>query len=220
MPGVGKPWTEEEDNLLRQLYPDHTIEEINPLFDRTHKAILARAHVLQLKKDPVWKRSRAEATMFKPGNKPFNKGKTWEETFSHEARAACMKTWFKKGQSPANTVPIGSERRTNGGYILVKVAEPNVWKQKHRILWEQHHGRIPKGMNIVFIDGNTDNITIENLRMESMKEKFLRCGYIHNIMTPELRYMCHLKGVLKRQITKTEKNDNKRRNAPTREDER
>ena len=82
------------------------------------------------------------------------------------------------------------------------MAEPRTFKAKHRILWEQHHGPIPKGVNIVFIDGNTDNIVIENLRAESMAEKFNRCCSIHTNLPPELRELVQLKGALARQINK------------------
>lgn len=199
-------WTEEEDRTLRSLYPDHTIEQIMPFIcNRTKSSIIARAYVLRLTKDPVWKRERSEIGMFKKGHVPVNKGKTWDEMMSPEGQNRSRQTWFKKGLTPHNKVPIGHERRTRGGYILVKVAEPNVFKQKHRILWEQHHGPIPKGFDICFIDGNPDNLTIENLRAETQRDRFMRCGSIHNIVPAEIRYICHLKGALKRQLNKHQK---------------
>lgn len=39
-------------------------------------------------------------------------------------------------------LPIGSERE-NKGYILIKVAEPNVWIEKHRYIYESMYGNIP-----------------------------------------------------------------------------
>lgn len=39
-------------------------------------------------------------------------------------------------------LPIGSERE-NKGYILIKVAEPNVWIEKHRYIYESVYGNIP-----------------------------------------------------------------------------
>lgn len=61
-------------------------------------------------------------------------------------------------------VPIGSERISKG-YILVKISEPNVWKEKHRVVFENVHGEIPKGYKIIFLDGDKSNCNIENLRL-------------------------------------------------------
>lgn len=36
----------------------------------------------------------------------------------------------------------GSERE-NKGYIFIKVAEPNVWIEKHRYIYESMYGNIP-----------------------------------------------------------------------------
>lgn len=38
---------------------------------------------------------------------------------------------------------VGDEVINDFGYVKVKVAEPNVWKFKHRIVWELAHGEIP-----------------------------------------------------------------------------
>ncbi len=74
---------------------------------------------------------------------------------------------FKKGQQPHNHQPVGAERINSEGYHYIKVAEPTVWRCKHHILWEQHNGIIPKNHIVRFIDGNRDNITIENLMLIS-----------------------------------------------------
>lgn len=39
-------------------------------------------------------------------------------------------------------LPCGSERE-NKGYIFIKVAEPNVWIEKHRYIYESMYGNIP-----------------------------------------------------------------------------
>ena len=67
-------------------------------------------------------------------------------------------------------LPVGSERM-NKGYILVKVAEPNVWKEKHRIVFESKYGEIPPGHKIMFLDGDKTNCSIDNLRMVKNDEE-------------------------------------------------
>ena len=67
-------------------------------------------------------------------------------------------------------LPVGSERKTKG-YILVKIAEPNVWKEKHRIIYEKYLGEIPAGHKIMFLDGKKTNCNIENLRLVKNSEE-------------------------------------------------
>lgn len=73
------------------------------------------------------------------------------------------KTWFKKGQVPLNHKEIGTEVIDKNGYHKIKIAEPNKWKSKHIIVWEEHNGKVPEGCNIIFTDGNKDNCDISNL---------------------------------------------------------
>jgi hypothetical protein len=73
------------------------------------------------------------------------------------------KTSFKKGDIPANHREVGSERINVYGYTEVKVAEPNKWKLKHRVIYEEHYGEIPKNHNVIFADGNKLNLDINNL---------------------------------------------------------
>lgn len=77
---------------------------------------------------------------------------------------------FKKGQVPHNWVPVGSERINTYGYHEVKVAEPNVWEGKHRLLWVEHNGPIPESHNVRLIDDDKSNITIENLVLVNKSE--------------------------------------------------
>lgn len=187
-------WTKEQVSLLCKLYHNHTNAEISLIVGHTSEAVRYKAKTLGLKKDNEWLLSK------------------------------CSKTTFKKGNIPANKVEIGHERKDVDGYWLVKVAEPNVFKHKHRVLWEQHYGPIPKGSVVSFIDGNPDNICIENLRMETKKDKFFRCACLHTTLPPEIRELVLLKGKLKRQINKLEnkengKKDRNKRNRKTETDE-
>lgn len=58
---------------------------------------------------------------------------------------------FKKGNRPGNTARVGDETLTDDGYIRVKVAEPNRWELKHRLVWEKYRGEIPENGVIRFI---------------------------------------------------------------------
>ncbi|MGU9097373.1 HNH endonuclease signature motif containing protein [Clostridium perfringens] len=100
---------------------------------------------------------------FKKGHTPFNKGKKGEFKGSKE-------TWFKKGHKPVNYKPIGSERVNVDGYIEIKVADPNKWRLKQRVVWEEHHGEIPNGYLVLFLDRNKQNLDINNLILVSKKQ--------------------------------------------------
>lgn len=203
-------WNPEMEHKLVELYHNHTNAECALLIGVSEAAVQARAWKLKLRKDKEWMIEKSRSTQFKKGSVPVNKGKTWSEYMPVQKQVLARKTCFKKGQKPHNAKPVGYERKdSRQGYWFVKVAEPNVFKPKHRVLWEQHFGPIPSGVNISFIDGNPDNVTIENLRAETMKEKFNRCCCIHTRFPTELRYIIQLKGALKRQINKLNKDNDK-----------
>ena len=195
-------WTPQMIKLMKKLYPNHSCEEIGRLIGKSARTVQSKGYTIGLRKDPEWLREQSKKGWYKKGQSPCNKGKKWDEFMSKEGQAASRRTAFKKGNIPPNHKPVGWERKTKDGYWEIKVAEPNVFKARHRILWEQHHGPIPKGVNIIFIDGNTDNIVIENLRAETLAEKFNRCCSIHTTLPPEIRELVQLKGALNRQLNK------------------
>ena len=81
-----------------------------------------------------------------------------------------LKTEFKKGDIPPNRVPIGSERFTKDGYLQIKIkdgCQNNNWISKHRLIWEQHFGPIPPKHRVIFLDGNKNNLDINNLELMS-----------------------------------------------------
>ena len=61
---------------------------------------------------------------------PFNKGwKGWVAPGTERTR-------FQKGNRPTDWRPVGSERiDSKDGYVFVKIAEPNVWALKHRVVY-------------------------------------------------------------------------------------
>ena len=77
---------------------------------------------------------------------------------------------FKKGQVSINHKPVGSERIDLDGYTLIKVAEPNKWQLKHRVIYEKAYGPIPPNMAVIFLDKNKRNFNINNLALVSREE--------------------------------------------------
>ncbi len=103
---------------------------------------------------------------FPKGHVSWNKGKK----MTAEVYAKAAPTMFKKGNIPHNYRPVGSERITKDGYTEIKIAEPKLWVLKHRYIWEQTYGTIPDKHVIIFLDGDKNNITLENLACISQAE--------------------------------------------------
>ena len=73
--------------------------------------------------------------------------------------------------------PIGTVSKWECGYARIKTGD-NEWEFIQRYVWKKHHGEIPPGHSVIFLDGNTDNYNIENLalvdRNELMKYNSMR----------------------------------------------
>ena len=114
---------------------------------------------------------------FRKGQIPHNKGKKMPK----EVYEKVKHTMFAKGNVPPNHRPVGSERISKDGYIEVKVAEPNKWRLKQRVVYEEAKGKIPEGCPIIFLDGNKRNFDIDNLRCITRSELlYLNCNGLNN----------------------------------------
>lgn len=103
---------------------------------------------------------------FKKGSIPANKGT--------KGLTGANKTSFAKGNVPASTRKVGtiSTRKDKNErlYMHIKVAEPNKWQMLHVYIWENRHGKIPKGYCVIFKDKNTLNVSLSNLMLVSRAE--------------------------------------------------
>lgn len=207
----GKVWTQDEVDILSRMYPNHYAREIAVILGRNISSVYNKAHFLGLKSSlekiqrAGYEASRKPASIaarFKKGSVPMNKGKK----VSPEVYAKCQPTMFKKGNIPHNHKEVGSERIDRDGYIMVKVAEPNKWRLKHRIIWEQVNGAIPKGYNVQFKNHNPQDCRIENLYLISQAEQMVTENAYWAKYPKDLQEIIHLKGVVNRAIHKAEKN--------------
>lgn len=98
---------------------------------------------------------------FTSGHLPANKGQKGIHYPGSE------KGWFKKGDMPQTWKPVGTETVRSDGYTWVKVAEPNKWREKHKIIWEAAHGPAPRSHAVIFADGDKQNLLLENLILVS-----------------------------------------------------
>ena len=105
-----------------------------------------------------------------PSSKGMQKGQKayW---MTPEKLENIQKTQFKKGSKPKNTTFVGDERLRSDGTVYVKIAD-RVWREKHRIVWEEHYGcKLTKSEHIVHLDGNKQNNDISNLAKITEREE-------------------------------------------------
>lgn len=119
-------------------------------------------------------------TRFSKGHSPHNKG------LKGICAQGSEKGWFKKGHTPKNHKPVGSERVSVDGYIYIKIKEPCKWVLKHVYTYEKHHGPIPQGMIVTFKDGNKQNCNIENLLLMNRSESMIMSHFKLRTENPEL----------------------------------
>ena len=169
------------NDIIRERYPFEPTKKIADDLGLSESSVYNRAWAMGVKKDPEYLRSTqyppgylgGKATQFKKGSVPANKG----QKMSTEVYQKCARTMFKKGTVPPNTQPIGTihQRKDTGGkmYQYIKLADCN-WQLLNRYTWEQHNGPIPKGMVVVYKDGDYLNNDITNLLMITKKENMAR----------------------------------------------
>ena len=144
---------------------------------------------------------------FKKGNVPYNKGIPQSEWLSKEAQEKCSKTYIQYQENnisplskiegrylPHNTNQKGTvtlrEHIHKKGKAKGKVEYEyfiNIdWRGNRkpnnlyrRYIWEYYHQQdIPKGMVVYAIDGNSANVSIDNLKLISRADlaRINKCG--------------------------------------------
>jgi len=131
-----EPFAPEEDAFLRKNYPVMSSRE------------LADAFVIRFGR----RREEQELRL-----RCWYLGIRKKDEAAFKSRSECQK----------HTKSLGSECVAANGYVKVKVSETGDsnerWKLKHREVWKQHHGEVPDGYVLVFLDGDKHNCDISNL---------------------------------------------------------
>lgn len=176
-----RKYTPQEIEYIKENYSNKRTDAMAKHLNRTVSSVYNQAFNLGLKKSEeflkgpdssIFKKGSTTGSQYRysKGNVPVNKGQKMPAAVYEK----CAVTMFKKGNTPANHKPIGTERITDYGYTEVKIQEPNKWTQKHRLIYEKHYGiSIPKGHKCIFVDGNKQNFAIENICVKSNAENML-----------------------------------------------
>lgn len=199
-------WTPDNIKKLIALYPNNSNAEIAKILGTTVPAVDGRAFKLKLFKTKEFHKTRSSKSWFPKGHISHNKGKKWSEFMTEKGSQNSRKTTFKKGHTPKNYKPVGTEVfQKKDGYIKIKIAEPNKWMLKHRFVWEQHNGLIPKGFNVQFVNKDRADCRIENLYLISRSEQINNNSIIR--YPEELRKTIHRVSKIKRLIKQNENNN-------------
>ncbi|MDN5307965.1 MAG: hypothetical protein PWP16_1328 [Eubacteriaceae bacterium] len=157
-------YSDKQKEFIRKFAFGHSRKEITEEVNKKFGIELKVSQITAFLKNNKIKTGRTG--YFEKGHEPANKGKKgsdygWEPT------------QFKKGNRPENALVVGTEINRPDGYKWVKIAEPNIWKQKHRIIWEEVNGDIPDNHVLIFLDGDKQNICLENLMLITKQERLI-----------------------------------------------
>lgn len=193
-------YTQEEKAFLIEYIPGRIASEVVEEFIKKFGKTISISQIRSFRKNN--KINCGRDTRFKKGSVPANKGKR----LSPEVYEKLSKTMFKKRQIPKNYRPVGSVRINVDGYIEIKVKDPNKWKLKHRVVWEESNGKIPAGMNLIFRDNNPLNTKLDNLmlvtRAENMEMNNIGAGACKNIEKEILLNSIRLKNAVKNKLSR------------------
>lgn len=171
----GMKYTDEMKQFILDNYKGRYNQELADLFNQKFNANITSRTIKSYKANN--KLNSGLTGKFRKGQTPHNKGKKMPK----EVYEKVKHTMFAKGNVPPNHRPVGSERISKDGYIEVKVAEPNKWRLKQRVVYEEAKGEIPEGCPIIFLDGNKRNFDIDNLRCITRSELlYLNCNGLNN----------------------------------------
>ena len=183
---MGNPFTAEQDAwLIKNHNPSVTIPDLceayNLYFGESRSKETMRHHCKRLGLRQERRNFTAEQDKWLAENAPFLSVSETADRFNAKfktsrspgvLKARCNRTLkvhhlnhkFYTGR------PIGSESK-HGLYTWIKVSDTchgkasfyQNWKPKHRLVWEERNGLLPDGYTIIFLDGNRDNCSPNNL---------------------------------------------------------
>ncbi len=173
---MSKVIPKDQIEYVRQIAWHRTTEEVRTMLNEKFGTDYTYKQIKSIKQNH--KIHSGLTGQFEKGHKPWTKGKSIEEIcYKPDSYARWDSHHWYKGHRPYNAVPVGTETVDKYGYIKVKIAEPNAWEFKHRIIYEKAYGPIPKGMLVALIDGDKTNLSPENMMLIDQHENGFRHRY-------------------------------------------
>ena len=69
-----------------------------------------------------------------------------------------------------NLKSVGEDNINSNGFTMIKLDNTTRCVHKHRYLYEQAFGEIPKDKVLIFLDGNKRNLNLDNLKCITRKQ--------------------------------------------------
>ena len=113
---------------------------------------------------------------------------------------AMQKRWATQGSNAIGTILVWN----CNGRKTAQIKTPNGYVHYNRYLWQQHHGTIPAGYNIVKKEGCPEVATIEFLEMISKSEHAQRNVARHHNLPNDLKQIIKLNNKLTKKIKRNE----------------
>ena len=184
--GKAKPFSAENDKwIIKNHCPDVIVKDFtityNLWFGENRSVDTMKHHIKRLglkqerrnftEEEDTWLKENAPLLSVEETARKFN------DTFGTHRSAQVLKVRcnrslrvFHANKKYGFGYPIGSETVLNS-YTWVKISDVPYrknsfyknWKQKSRIVWEEHNGDLPDGHTVVFLDRNHGNCNIKNL---------------------------------------------------------
>ena len=143
-------WTETELEYLREIAKGKYISEIVELMSKKFNYTFRKTQI----KSAMTKHKIKNGMKNKvpKGLKPWNKGLQIGNSHIHNLKS------------------IGDEYINSDGFVMIKLDNPARWVHKHRYIYEQAFGEIPKDKVIIFLDGDKTNLSLDNLHCITRKQ--------------------------------------------------
>jgi hypothetical protein len=176
---------------------------------KTQSAIYYKADNLGLRRSPEFMRAQWDSqkgknpnpsTNFPKGHTPWNKGQ------QYQAHPNTLKTTFKEGHLPHNTAEgdgVRRKRTSAGGHWFERVALGK-WIEVKTLVWEAENGPMPPKHVLRFIDGDPDNLSLENIACIHRSEN-MAFNTVHNY-PPEIKQQIQALAGFKRKLNRIKKN--------------
>lgn len=175
--GYYTPFTEDQENKIKKEFLLKPVKQLARETGCTFGRIMRflAANNLEIPKEVIQKRKND--SLRKKGHVPFNKGLNQTDYMTPEAIEKTKKTRFKKGVVPLNTKKdgciVGRADSKGRVYQYIRISKNN-WQLLHRNIWEKVNGPIPSDCVLIFIDGDTSNVSIDNLKLITKIENMYR----------------------------------------------
>jgi hypothetical protein len=146
-------WTEEQVAYLKQNYKKMGDTELAEYFNKTWKKEKgwSKKHIEKKRRCLKLKRTEVAIKVVHKRNKA-----------SGRLAVANRKRWEKTGVTTDGTVRYW---KNSLGVPMPMIKVNGRWEKWARVMWERNFGVIPPGMNVVFVNGDSMDLRVENLEL-------------------------------------------------------